>query len=177
MQRFFVDQDGNYLGSFDGADEEIPEDFADGVAVPSAPTDGREVWSGGKWVPAVPTPDLLTLELERRLSLGFDFDFGDARGVHHFGTTPKDMERWIQEVTPLAQSAMNRGEPNREIGIKTETGPAAVKASEWWAVLDAAADWRQPLYAAYFALKARPAIPADYATNPAYWETGANSNE
>ncbi|WP_296101486.1 hypothetical protein [uncultured Agrobacterium sp.] len=116
------------------------------------------------------TPEMLTDEVNRRLSLGFDFDFGDERGVHHFGTTPGDMTRWMQEVTPLAQAAMNIGEPDRLVGIKTNTGLVEVKASEWWLVLDAAAAWRQPLYAAYFALKAASEIPADYAVNESYWK-------
>lgn len=169
VPRFYVGADGKFLGSFDGLDEEIPAEMANGIEVPTAPQDGRQLWDGDKWLAAVPTPDMLTEEVNRRLSLGFDYDLGDGRGVHHFGTTDVDMKRWMQEVTPLAQAAANMGEPNRQIGIKTDTGPTFVTASEWWRVLDAAADWRQPLYAAYFTLKALPEIPADYATNPAYW--------
>lgn len=118
---------------------------------------------------AAPTAAMLTAELDRRLSLGFDFDFADDRGVHHFGTTFGDMKRWIEEVTPLAQAAMNMGDPDRAIDIKTDTGIVGLKAYEWWQVLDAAAAWRQPLYASYFALKALPNIPSDYATNPSHW--------
>lgn len=120
-------------------------------------------------ITSLPTTAMLSEEVDRRLSLGFAYDFGDERGIHRFGTTPKDMERWMQEVTPLAQAAVNMGDPGREIAIKTETGPTTVTASEWWLVLSAAADWRQPIYAAYFSLKALPQIPADYASNPSYW--------
>lgn len=173
MQRFFVDENGSYLGSYDGQNHDLPHEMAGRVEVPNAPQDARQKWDGEKWLEVAPTAEMLTAELERRLSLGFDFDFGDARGVHHFGTTSKDMERWIQEVTPLAQAAMNRGEPSRLIGIKTDTGPVSVKASEWWAVLDAAASWRQPIYAAYFALKEETPIPDDYASGISYWPRGA----
>ncbi|WP_312809484.1 hypothetical protein [Agrobacterium cavarae] len=169
VPRFFVKPDGSYIGSYDGPDESLPPMFQGGVAVDVAPEDARQVWDGQKWLSVAPMPEMLTAELEWRLAAGFDFDFGDQRGIHHFGTTDADMKRWMQEVTPLAQAAMNMGEPNRQIGIKTDTGPTFVTASEWWRVLDAAADWRQPLYAAYFTLKALPQIPADYATNPAYW--------
>jgi len=168
-QRFYVDANGNYLGSFDGLDEEMPVDFQIGIEVPTAPLDGRQIWNGQKWLEAAPAAELLTAELDRRLSSGFDWTFEDERGTHHFGTAPSDMNRWTQEVTPLAQAAMNMGEPNRKIGIKTDTGPTFVTASEWWRVLDAAAAWRQPLFASYFALKALPQIPEDYATNPSYW--------
>ncbi|KRA05368.1 hypothetical protein ASD74_02410 [Rhizobium sp. Root564] len=122
-----------------------------------------------KITPRPVTAEMLTFELDRRLSLGFDYDFEDERGVHHFGTTPADMTRWTQEVTPLAQAAMNMGEPDRQIGIKTETGATFVTATEWWRVLDAAAEWRQPLYAAYFMLKSLPQIPTDFATNTDFW--------
>lgn len=118
-----------------------------------------------KITPRPVTAEMLTAELERRLSLGFDFDFKDSRGVHHFGTTTKDMERWTQEVTPLAQAAMNMGEPDRVIAIKTETGIVTLAASEWWRVLDAAADWRQPLYGSYFTLKGMEPVPADYTSD------------
>lgn len=153
--------------------QEILDSYPVGtMPYPVKPGEHYEPKDGG-WVyvepSAAPTPDMLTEEVNRRLSLGFDYDLGDGRGVHHFGTTDVDMKRWMQEVTPLAQAAVNMGEPNRHIGIKTDTGPTFVTASEWWRVLDAAADWRQPLYAAYFTLKALPEIPADYATNPAYW--------
>jgi len=169
MQKFFVDANGKFLGSFDGPGEVMPALFSSAIEVPLAPSDGQQKWQDGAWISPPPTPEMLAAELDRRLAAGFDYDFGGQRGVHHFGTTPADMARWIQEVTPLAQAAMNMGEQSRQIAIKTETGPTIVTASEWWRVLDAAADWRQPLYAAYFMLKALPQIPADYATNPAYW--------
>lgn len=115
------------------------------------------------------TAEMLTSELNRRLGLGFVFDFGDERGIHQFCTAPADIMRWMQEVTPVAQVAMNIGKPERKISIKTETGLVDIAASEWWVILDRAATWRQPLYASYFALKAMSPIPTDYAINPAYW--------
>lgn len=168
-QRFFVHENGAFLGSYDGPEQHMPPLFLTGVEVPLGPVDASEIWNGQEWLAAAPKPEMLTAELNSRLAAGFDYDFADQRGVHHFGTTDADMKRWMQEVTPLAQAAMAMGEPGRQIGIKTDTGPTFVTASEWWHVLDAAAEWRQPLYAAYFALKALPEIPADYAANPAYW--------
>lgn len=108
-------------------------------------------------------------ERERRLALGFDFDMGAERGVHHIGTTPDDMRKWMDEVTPLAQAYINAGQPAGEITIATETGTVVITAAEWQSILIAAAGYRQPLYAASFALQAMDPIPADYATNPAYW--------
>jgi hypothetical protein len=120
-------------------------------------------------VPAVPGAEDVVAERERRLALGFDFDFGDERGIHRIGTSPDDMRKWMDEVTPLAQVYLNGGQPGSEITITTETGVAVITANEWQSILIAAAGYRQPLYAASFALQAMDPIPADYATNPAYW--------
>lgn len=110
-----------------------------------------------------PTPDDVIAERERRLALGFDYDFGDERGVHRIGTTPEDMEKWIKEVSPIAQALVNVGQPGGLIGISTDTGPVTVTAGEWQQILLAAGEWRQPIYQASFALQAMDPIPADYA--------------
>jgi hypothetical protein len=43
--------------------------------------------------PVVTVADVVA-ERARRLALGFLYDFGDARGVHHIGTTLDDMNGW-----------------------------------------------------------------------------------
>jgi hypothetical protein len=168
-QHFFIDDAGTYVGSYDGPDESKPSGLLGASEVAAPPYDIRQIFRDGAWQPVQANSEMLLVELDRRLSLGFDFDFHDDRGVHRFGTTSKDMERWTQEVTPLAQAAINKGDAERQIGIKTETGPVAITASEWWDILDAAGVWRQPIYQAYFTLKAMEPIPSDYATNPVYW--------
>lgn len=65
IPRFYADADGNYLGSFDGLDEEIPADMANGIEVPVPPQDGLQLWDGDKWLPAAPTPDMLIEEVNR----------------------------------------------------------------------------------------------------------------
>ena len=107
------------------------------------------------------------IERERRLALGFAFDFGDERGVHTIGTTDADMAGW-QEVTTLAQArlALNDTTP---IAVVSDTGPALVTPLEWMSVLEAAAAFRQPIWAGSFWLQAQDPIPDDYATNDAYW--------
>lgn len=44
MTKFFVDQAGNYLGAFDGAE---PPD--ESIEVPSAPGDARQLWLADRW--------------------------------------------------------------------------------------------------------------------------------
>ncbi|MDO1582439.1 hypothetical protein [Rhizobium oryzicola] len=129
-----------------------------------------------KWVndlvdlpPPLVTADDVIAERERRLALGFYYDFQDARGVHHLATTQGDMRKWTDEVTPLAQTRINLGQPNSTIGIFTQTGPVELTAMEWFQVLNAAGEWRQPIYAASFALQAMDPIPADYAAD--HWWT------
>ena len=106
-------------------------------------------------------------ERERRLSLGFDYDFGDARGVHHISTTPSDMKGW-DEVTMIANAAINAGLPNTDILILTATGPVTVTATEWQQILLASGARRQPIWQASFALQAMDPIPPDYAADH-YW--------
>jgi len=119
-----------------------------------------------RWsVESVPHADMVNrvaVERERRLRAGFDYDFGDARGVHRIGTTEQDMVGW-DEVTFVAQAAINAGLPAMEIAIVTDTGPATVTAMEWQSILLAAGAARQPIWAASFYLQALNQIPADYA--------------
>lgn len=106
-------------------------------------------------------------ERERRLALGFDYNFGDARGTHRIGTTKKDLEGW-DEVSKIAQAAINLGAPTTEIAIVSDTGPVTVTALEWQMILAAAGAHRQPIWAASFALQAMSPIPLDY-VNDGYW--------
>lgn len=106
-------------------------------------------------------------ERERRLALGFDYDFGDARGVHRIGTTDADMAGW-REVSTYAGALIDSGNVTTTINIATNTGACAVTAPEWRAIEIASADFRQPLWAKSFALMASNPIPADY-TNDQYW--------
>ena len=139
---------------------------------------GRDVYTEaiqGEVAPYVPMPvavtgDQIIAGRGRRLSLGFDYDFGDARGVHHIGTTPDDMVGW-DEVTKVANAMLATSTPGT-ITIVTNTGPTEVTPLEWQAVLVAAGAARQPIWQASFVLQAMDPIPADYATNPAYWPAG-----
>lgn len=125
-------------------------------------------WTGTAIISPDPTIDDIVAERDRRLQLGFKYDFGDTRGVHHMGATEADMRRWMDEVTPLAQAFLNSDQPGGEILIATNTAPVTVTAQEWQSILIAAANYRQPLYQASFALQAMNPIPADYASNN-YW--------
>lgn len=107
-------------------------------------------------------------ERDRRLSLGFDYDFGDARGVHRIGTTDEDRKGW-QEVTDVSNAAINSGAPNVEIKISTDTGEVVITAQEWQSILLAAAAFRQPIWQASFALTALDPILDTYALDE-NWE-------
>lgn len=106
-------------------------------------------------------------ERERRLVAGFDYDFGDARGVHRIATSEQDMRGW-DEVTKIASAMLSLNDHVAAIDIVTETGPVPVKAIEWQRVLVAAAAFRQPIWTASFALQAMETIPADV-TDDRYW--------
>lgn len=115
-----------------------------------------------------PTAFDVAAERERRLALGFDYDFGDARGTHHLATTDLDMKGW-DEVTKWSQAAIALGNGTSTLDILTETGPCQVTANEWHQVLIYATSVRQPLWAASFVLQSQDPIPSDY-TDDSYWQ-------
>lgn len=116
-----------------------------------------------------PTPFKADLyaERDRRLALGFDYEFNDERGVHRINTTPADMIGW-DEVTKLAQALINLDQPDAHITIATGSGIAEVTAMEWQAVLLAAGTFRQQVWGASFMLEAVDPIPDDFAED-GYW--------
>lgn len=117
--------------------------------------------------PTTATPDMVIAERRRRLATGFNYDFGDSRGVHRIGTTEDDLAGW-DEVTKFAQAAGNVGQHDLQIPVVTDTGPVNVTPAEWQYVLLAAAEHRQPIFAASFRLQAMNPIPLDYAADK-YW--------
>lgn len=110
--------------------------------------------------------DEVVIERERRLSLGFDYDFGDDRGVHRIGTSSHDMNGW-DEVTKAA-NAMLALDDQSSITLATETGSVHVTAIEWQYILLAAAAFRQPIWQASFALQEMSPMPADV-TADEFW--------
>ena len=142
-----------------------------GVTVIDAPADfspermGDYRVVGGALI--LPIGQLVNAERDRRLALGFNYDFGDERGIHRIGTTAEDNRGW-DEVTKLAQALINGGQAGQTITILTDTGPTTVTAAEWQSILLAAAAFRQPIWAASFALASMVPIPADFADD-SYW--------
>lgn len=115
--------------------------------------------------PHAPTVADIVAERNRRLALGFDYDFGDQRGVHRIGTTDADLKGW-GEVSTYAGALLDSGDTTTTIAIVTDTGPCVVTAAEWRAVEIAAAAFRQPIWAASFSLM--QTLPTDY-TADARW--------
>lgn len=118
------------------------------------------------WSPPLSADELCALadaERDARLAAGFDYDFGDARGVHRFGTTKADRRGW-NKVKAIADAALQAGLPTTEIGIRTDTGNAVIQAQEWPAIQLAAAQALQPVWQASWAIK--DAIDAGTVTTP-----------
>jgi hypothetical protein len=147
-----------------------------GVGVIFGPAEG---WTGGGYSlvwedppPAAPPTRAekiagIVAERGRRLQAGFDYDFGNGRGVHRIGTTEADMAGW-REVTDLANALIATGSGSTTINVLTDTGAVAVTATEWAGILIAAAQFRQPIWAASFALQALDPLPDDY-TAEEHW--------
>jgi len=64
-QRFFVDTNGNFLGSYEGPDGSNP--FIGETEVGSAPEDARSTWNGTAWVDYLPSVLELKEEANRRI--------------------------------------------------------------------------------------------------------------
>lgn len=107
-------------------------------------------------------------ERTRRLALGFDYDFQDARGLHRIGTAAADQLGW-SEVTTLSNALIALGDIATAITAVTDTGPVEITALEWQSILVAAGQFRQPIWAASFVLQAIDPIPADFAADE-YWQ-------
>lgn len=137
--------------------------LVDGVWVPPPPPDPPPPYVEPP--PPAGTVEGVLAERTRRFELGFDFDFGDARGVHHIGTTKADMEGW-DDVTKACSALIGQG--SQTMTIVTDTGPAEITPLEWQQVIVAATAARQPIWAASFALQAMDPIPHDY-TDDSYW--------
>lgn len=46
MAKYYVDNNGNYLGAFEGVTGKVPQGA---IEVPSAPSDARSTWNGSVW--------------------------------------------------------------------------------------------------------------------------------
>lgn len=159
-------ESGSIIAVIDGVQMTVPDDMGNRhrQLLAEWEAEGNTI---EPYVPPPPTVDDVIVERARRLALGFDYDFGDARGVHHIGTTENDMRGW-DEVTKFATALLNAGDTTTTIGIVTDTGPAQVTASEWNAILIAAGQFRQPIWHASFLLQQMDPIPEDYADD-SYW--------
>lgn len=123
------------------------------------------------WVmdPPPPTVNDIITERSRRLAVGFDYDFGSPGNpdVQHIGTTESDMSGW-NEVTTWANAQVALGDTTSTVTILTDSGAATVTALQWMAVLNAASDFRQPIWRSSFILQAMNPIPSDY-TDDKWW--------
>lgn len=109
-QRFFVNPQGAFLGSYDGPDETMPSEFVGMEETPSAPNDARQVWDfvNEVWLPVEPVvlPKVPTAIASAKLSIadgsveGFAADSAIAGGFAvdigkfwmFFGTPQPDID-------------------------------------------------------------------------------------
>lgn len=101
-------------------------------------------------------------ERARRLAMGFEYDFGDERGVHYIQTRPADEEGWKQ-VDRWAAAMTGLGDDTSTLLISTGTGAVQVTAPEWHAIVAHGSTVQQPIWQASFVLRAMDPIPENYA--------------
>lgn len=108
-----------------------------------------------------PTVQDVLNERGRRLALGFDYDFGDERGVHHISTTADDEAGW-KAVDRWANACIALGDTTSTQVIWTGSGAVQVTAQEWHRIVAHGSDVQQVLWQRSFALQAMDPIPFDY---------------
>lgn len=64
VQRFYVDSEGNFLGSYTGPEESMPANLVGAIEVPSSPGNGMQKWDfvNGVWLPLPPQPYTVAVE-------------------------------------------------------------------------------------------------------------------
>lgn len=162
----FTLPDGRQIGhgvAFVSNDEQFPPNWLELATSDDLAAKGIGKQTLPDFAPQI-TAGMIVAERERRLGLGFNYDFGDARGVHRIETSAADMVGW-DAVTKIAQAAINIGQPSATIDIVTNTGAVTVTALEWQSILLAAGRFQQPIWAKSFALQAMSPIPSTYASD------------
>ena len=155
---------------FSGTTKEVPFTYIEGdttgiASEVAAWLAAHQDFTLSSYQPPAITKTQLYVERDRRLAAGFSYDFGDARGVHQFGTTDADMKGW-DRVTKLKDALLASGDTTTTIRIATKTGIADVTAPEWNEILlYEAAAFEQPIWQASFLLEGENPIPADYAAD------------
>jgi len=123
----------------------------------------EDLYIGDDTVTVVPreagTEDV-RMEAHHRLEAGFDYDFGDARGVHRIGTTEADLRGW-DEVSTYAFALALTGDMTTLITIETDTGTTQVTSLEWLDVLKAAAAIRQNIWNKSFEMQKAKSRPSN----------------
>lgn len=104
MQKFYVDKDGKYIGSYDGAN---PPEGA--IEVETAPKDSKDVWSGREWLLAHP-PNLPSFVLDVLLDPTFsDREVMQVQGVSSI-TDPFKRDalivQLVSQATPTKQQRL-----------------------------------------------------------------------
>jgi len=64
MTKFYIKNDGTYVGAFDGDTGKVPFDVTE---VPSAPLNAKATWDGSKWIePEIPRDMLVQTEVVKQ---------------------------------------------------------------------------------------------------------------
>lgn len=168
-QKFFVDENGSYLGAFIGFEPE------DGIEVMSAPpVNAFQKWDGSAWLSPIPTSTEVDVERDRRIDAGFLFN-----GVLY--QSDVHARENIAGASQLAFAAMTQGaeagdlhwhgEPEDFEWIAFDDTRVPMDAQTTFAFGQAAlAHKRKHIFAANDLKKMDP-TPFDFAENAEYWPT------
>jgi hypothetical protein len=172
MTKHYVDNEGNYLGGFDGEGVVIP----DGAIEVPAPPHGLAKWINEEWVMPPPSRAEVNAEADRRAKAGFVF------GGKHYQFDDLAKSR-ITGAAALAHQALTIGgkaptdtkwhnaggaDDPEFLWIASDNSLNVMDAQTVLAFGQTAAAWESAHVFAAKALKDMDPIPANF-TDDAYW--------
>lgn len=95
VQKFYVNINGDYLGSYDGPDIDNPHAGETEVAPP--PPDGRDKWNGTSWDAYLPTANEIKAEANRRIQAS-GHDWMAAREVSDGTVIPPAIKTYATNI-------------------------------------------------------------------------------
>lgn len=113
MTKYFVDQAGNYIGAFDGA--EPPENS---IEVSSAPIDARQPWTGSGWGAVPVTADDFKAAIQAHMDaaargVGYDdiktaVTYADEPNVAKFQAEGRAFRAWRSQCWAYGYQEMDK---------------------------------------------------------------------
>lgn len=102
MTKFYVDEEGNFIGGFDGT---YPEN---GIEVSIAPNNALDKWNGSEWIPHVAVPSIVEMYQARKALLLADILDNVDEAI---AAIPDPMQRRLAQIDWEFSPTVKRDSP------------------------------------------------------------------